>query len=299
MPIQNANPQIGSASQNTIGSCTVATSTAAAPVSAIHRPGRRRRPRYRADGTPASVFAENTNDTAIALSPTSSWPITAANTNTADPPRVVMPRQTRIAAAARVGRWRWRCVRVEATSLVSRMNGSGNKCSPASTRNNKSVPETSIRIAISGALIVPTTGPITATSPTFSSSPNTSDQAIHVISPSEMPLTNRKPTSSENHGVSAEAAFDSRPSASAITITRRRGRSSLPAPHEVSMKPANWAVEMTATVDTATCWSTATPSTRNGVAAKTTVLTAVAPSTPAGIFGLSANSSRTGACSIG
>ena len=117
------------------------------------------------------------------------------------------------------------------------MNGSGSRCSPASTTNSRSVPDTSIKVAISGALIVPTIGPITATSPTFSSSPNASDHAIHEISPSEMPLTNRMPTSSENHGVSAEAAFASRPNTRAITITRRRGRSSLPAPHEVSMKP--------------------------------------------------------------
>ena len=164
--------------------------------------------------------------------------------------------------------------------------------------NNQSVPEVSMTAAMIGDATVPTIGPITATSPTRSASPNTSAHEIHAIRPSEIPLTNRAPNSIEKDGVRPETRLATMPTIAAISIIRRRGRKKRPAPQLAIMNPASWNVEMIPTVSTSMSNSSATPFTRNGVAVKTMVLTAVAAKTPAGMFGRSVYSSRTGAWSI-
>ena len=89
------------------------------------------------------------------------------------------------------------------------------------------------------------------------------------------------------------------PTSTAITSIRRRARRYRPANQVARLNPISWAVEMMPTVLTLTSWSMETPRTRNGVAENTTVLTAVAVSTPAAIFGRSVWTTRTGVCNMG
>ena len=90
-----------------------------------------------------------------------------------------------------------------------------------------------------GDAIVPTIGPMTATSPTRWSSPKTSAQAIQAMRPSDRPLTNRIATSIANTGETADSRLATTPNAIAATIIRRRGRNRRGAIDVANTNPAS------------------------------------------------------------
>ena len=200
-----------------------------------------------------------------------------------------------MARAARVGRCRVRWGRSRSTGDTWRCQISGVAVIRASSTNSQRRPTVSKMRAISGDMTTPTSGPTTATSPVFSLSPNAACQAIHAATPSESPLPKRISARSSNVGAAADPRLATTPISAPITNTERTGRRKRPPTHDASTNPASWAVDIQPAVLSATSYSSDTAGSRNGVAAKTAVLDAIATNNAAGTDGLAAARRRTGA----